>query len=111
MAAVLNIVDLVLGDDPADDGSLPVIIGANQSPIAIVQFQCRISQRIWNTILTELGANGADNHSLWSASLHDETANQHVVARLHKGARDRKSTRLNSSHVAISYAVFRLKQK
>src|SRR5690625_6794090 len=26
-------------------------------------------------------------------------------------ARDRKSTRLNSSHVAISYAVFCLKQK
>src|SRR5690625_6698957 len=27
------------------------------------------------------------------------------------GYRDRKSTRLNSSHVAISYAVFRLKKK
>src|SRR5207253_8085010 len=27
------------------------------------------------------------------------------------GARDRKSTRLNSSHVAISYAVFCLKNK
>src|SRR5207253_7941689 len=31
-------------------------------------------------------------------------------ARLH-AARDRKSTRLNSSHVAISYAVFCLKKK
>src|SRR5690625_5319031 len=32
---------------------------------------------------------------------------------LHNGAqpRDRKSTRLNSSHVAISYAVFCLKKK
>src|SRR5690625_1289086 len=29
----------------------------------------------------------------------------------HDGARDRKSTRLNSSHVAISYAVFCLKKK
>src|SRR5690349_23051885 len=28
-----------------------------------------------------------------------------------KGARDRKSTRLNSSHVEISYAVFCLKKK
>src|SRR5439155_26981508 len=28
-----------------------------------------------------------------------------------KDARDRKSTRLNSSHVAISYAVFCLKKK
>src|SRR5207253_9051999 len=31
--------------------------------------------------------------------------------RLHRRARDRKSTRLNSSHVAISYAVFCLKKK
>src|SRR5690606_40052256 len=29
----------------------------------------------------------------------------------HKGLRDRKSTRLNSSHVKISYAVFCLKKK
>src|SRR5699024_11264424 len=28
-----------------------------------------------------------------------------------KGSRDRKSTRLNSSHVSISYAVFCLKKK
>src|SRR5215510_15285954 len=32
--------------------------------------------------------------------------------RVHRGVRpDRKSTRLNSSHVAISYAVFCLKKK
>src|SRR6267378_844219 len=30
---------------------------------------------------------------------------------LHAGSRDRKSTRLNSSHVEISYAVFCLKKK
>src|SRR5438874_12995259 len=30
---------------------------------------------------------------------------------LRRGARDRKSTRLNSSHVEISYAVFCLKKK
>src|SRR5207253_3563561 len=30
---------------------------------------------------------------------------------IHKRRRDRKSTRLNSSHVAISYAVFCLKKK
>src|SRR5207253_6648571 len=32
-------------------------------------------------------------------------------AQLREGERDRKSTRLNSSHVAISYAVFCLKKK
>src|SRR2546427_9094389 len=37
-----------------------------------------------------------------------------AIARLHQGnvfARDRKSTRLNSSHSQISYAVFCLKKK
>src|SRR5438067_6780128 len=33
------------------------------------------------------------------------------VAMAQKYARDRKSTRLNSSHVSISYAVFCLKKK
>src|SRR5215510_3494675 len=33
------------------------------------------------------------------------------MARARAGWRDRKSTRLNSSHVAISYAVFCLKKK
>src|SRR5690625_5675573 len=33
------------------------------------------------------------------------------VARAAEAAQDRKSTRLNSSHVAISYAVFCLKKK
>src|SRR5690625_5321232 len=36
-------------------------------------------------------------------------AAENVAESLTKGMRDRKSTRLNSSHVAISYAVFCLK--
>src|SRR5437870_6283141 len=35
----------------------------------------------------------------------------HAARRRDRPARDRKSTRLNSSHVAISYAVFCLKKK
>src|SRR5256885_11947183 len=35
----------------------------------------------------------------------------HPVARTLSRARDRKSTRLNSSHLVISYAVFCLKKK
>src|SRR5689334_24445941 len=34
-----------------------------------------------------------------------------AVARRSRGLRDRKSTRLNSSHSSISYAVFCLKKK
>src|SRR2546430_10123796 len=43
----------------------------------------------------------------------DEHAPEHVgeVAHLFGGERDRKSTRLNSSHSQISYAVFCLKKK
>src|SRR5256885_11193355 len=33
------------------------------------------------------------------------------VEQLHSAGRDRKSTRLNSSHLVISYAVFCLKKK
>src|SRR3989442_9897781 len=35
----------------------------------------------------------------------------HLIAKMILGYRDRKSTRLNSSHVRISYAVFCLKKK
>src|SRR2546426_6611872 len=34
-----------------------------------------------------------------------------ILSRIFYGARDRKSTRLNSSHLVISYAVFCLKKK
>src|SRR5436190_2107513 len=87
VTAVLDFLHLVMGDNPADDGSLPVIIRGNQSASAIVQFQDRISQWIGNAILTELRANGADNHSLGLSALHNKATNHHVVARLHKGAR------------------------
>src|SRR5215510_16269225 len=36
----------------------------------------------------------------------DDEVSAQLLLRLGKGAGDRKSTRLNSSHVAISYAVF-----
>src|SRR5256885_12957770 len=41
------------------------------------------------------------------AADHHEQADQHEA----HGQRDRKSTRLNSSHLVISYAVFCLKKK
>src|SRR5690625_7385055 len=42
--------------------------------------------------------------SRWPAHLNERPQRMHPL-------RDRKSTRLNSSHVAISYAVFCLKKK
>src|SRR5436309_2572183 len=38
ITAVLDFLHLVVGDDPADDRSLPIIIAANQSARTIVQF-------------------------------------------------------------------------
>src|SRR5437660_7875559 len=87
VTAVLDFLHLVMGDNSADDSSLPVIVSANQSASAIVQFQCWILQWIGNAKLTELRANGADNHSLWFGPLNNEPSNHHVVARLHKGTR------------------------
>src|SRR5688500_19530270 len=49
-----------------------------------------------------------------SAALGHQLADERErVVRLlaHEGAEDRKSTRLNSSHLVISYAVFCLKKK
>src|SRR5436309_12664429 len=43
--------------------------------------------------------------------LREEKRIEQVVLDRHAVARDRKSTRLNSSHVKISYAVFCLKKK
>src|SRR5438034_978354 len=63
VTAVLDFLHLVVGDNSADDSSLPVIIRGNQSSSAIVQFQRWILQWIGNAKLTELRANGADNHS------------------------------------------------
>src|SRR2546429_122892 len=87
VAAVYDILDLVLGDNPADDRSLPIIVAANQRSSAVVQFQCGISHWIRNAILTELRANGANNYPLWVSALHDKPANHHVVAGLNKSAR------------------------
>src|SRR5690625_6756562 len=47
--------------------------------------------------------------SLWCAAHYKEKTGSYVYSRRLKI--DRKSTRLNSSHVAISYAVFCLKKK
>src|SRR5437773_7023187 len=55
VAAVYDILNLVVSDNSADDCSLPVIIRGNQSSGAVVQFQRRISQGVRYAILTELG--------------------------------------------------------
>src|SRR5207244_13514038 len=61
----------------------------------------------WNSNTTDLhNGSVADSFKLlwpWIRSCH--------INELHKDSTDRKSTRLNSSHQIISYAVFCLKKK
>src|SRR5687768_18308275 len=52
---------------------------------------------------------GADGTDAWNTA--DATAQLFEEGRRAFGRRDRKSTRLNSSHGYISYAVFCLKKK
>src|SRR5436190_11487964 len=87
MPAVSDRVHLVVGDNSADDCSLPVIIRGNQSACAVMQVQCRISQYIGDPKVCELGTNGAHNHRLWSAPLNNESTDHHVIACLHKAPR------------------------
>src|SRR5882762_9700987 len=84
MPTVLDLGDLIGGDNPADDRSLPVIIRGNQSPCTVVQLQCGISQYIGNAKWSELRTNATYDHRLWSGPLNNEPANHHVSARLNK---------------------------
>src|SRR4029077_20546030 len=58
----------------------------DQCAIAIVQLERCIGEWIWNSVSTELRANGTNDHSLRSCALNNETAYHHVTARLNKAA-------------------------
>src|SRR6266540_4763294 len=66
------------------------------------------------TIRTDPGANAPTTPSLDTVAV-PSFEDRHVTVRSVSGmpvrTRDRKSTRLNSSHITISYAVFCLKKK
>src|SRR5437773_8621658 len=76
---------------------------------------------VWKKGLLREGASGWDEaqkamlQTGWVdnkiLSLGDEVYATRYVRRRRPGKRDRKSTRLNSSHITISYAVFCLKKK
>src|SRR4051812_49976321 len=62
--------------------------------------------------VTEGGGRGAREGTGDAGVERSESAGAHVDVEVqHLRRRDRKSTRLNSSHMSISYAVFCLKKK
>src|SRR5437870_6827596 len=73
-------------------------------------FYCYADHRDLHSFPTRRSSDLADRHNLVVVAVQDQ--GRHVDPLQVPGeVRDRKSTRLNSSHVAISYAVFCLKKK
>src|SRR5207302_3996750 len=71
----------------------------------------------FNVYTTDLGEEGIDLGKIYDYDLIlldlnlPDMSGSEVLRTLRVGRLDRKSTRLNSSHVKISYAVFCLKKK
>jgi hypothetical protein len=86
MAAVLNVANLMLGDNSADYRGLPVIIGSNKCSVPLCSSNIGLANGIGDPILRELRANGTNDHPLWSLSLNNKTANHHVLTGLNKAA-------------------------
>src|SRR5262245_62662557 len=86
-----------------------------QSSVCVVLTSCRSNDfgwcTLWHVVQLSLRASCAlPSHPAWLPRLWHE---RHVwfTSSADALARDRKSTRLNSSHLGISYAVFCLKKK
>src|SRR5439155_2642587 len=88
--------------------ALPIFGG----PSYVDAMQTRMRLTTGRTISYALGLTVADYHGSREVSHSGSTAGyQTFLARFpEQQVSDRKSTRLNSSHVAISYAVFCLKK-
>src|SRR5690625_6568993 len=69
----------------------------------LLHYQSQLRERFRNTAL---------KHRTWQIAMDgSQKLPQRLLYTLRDQLRDRKSTRLNSSHVAISYAVFCLEKK
>src|SRR3712207_8384925 len=73
-------------------------------------FRSQLGDRVWVAEIDDALADTAAFSDAYGVPL-EASANCVVVAARRAGQTDRKSTRLNSSHANISYAVFCLKKK
>src|SRR5437870_7579710 len=79
-------------------------------PELFVERLCRNVSQIEINLVLAIGAKAIETH-LKDLARGNIAGDQIAVSRIFLLEKDRKSTRLNSSHVAISYAVFCLKKK
>src|SRR5699024_12065450 len=83
-------------------------------PIFLVQKP--LGDQLAHRLLCQIGVDGAGAVAQQGGEVMDQAGFAALENKSHGGAlfgadQDRKSTRLNSSHVSISYAVFCLKKK
>src|SRR5690554_7092755 len=102
--------------------AIEIAQGKNQQmiePIHILKAIMIVGDNVTSFLFNKLGVNShnlekvvdAEIESLPRVSGGDPMLGRETNAVFQKAAEDRKSTRLNSSHVRISYAVFCLKKK
>src|SRR6266496_2715748 len=107
--------DLVDPDDPRSDTLLTVIIKAVFSDKELTNKNARWAQSVVETIFDTNYLSpkiDADIIESWTEALTDTATDTEMeLVNILVYVLDRKSTRLNSSHVEISYAVFCLKKK
>src|SRR5690554_7520578 len=79
--------------------------------VATPSYATRYHKTIREQIMTDLPAYLSDSAKVDSAAIKPLPSSRKIYVQGSRPDLDRKSTRLNSSHVRISYAVFCLKKK
>src|SRR5690606_40922381 len=100
-----------------NDDDIALLVQSNSSVIHCPESNLKLAsgfcpvERLWSAgVNVAIGTDGAASNN--NLDLLGETRTAALLAKaVAQSARDRKSTRLNSSHVKISYAVFCLKKK
>src|SRR5438477_7857260 len=78
---------------------------------ACLALWCEILKQVPGAQLRVVGVPGRSAEDVFRKCIESHGVDPRRIETLARIARDRKSTRLNSSHMSISYAVFCLKKK
>src|SRR5205807_8729501 len=97
------------GDWNVQDGQRLVVMKPRRKRHAVAL----VVHRLRRERVTDSQTAAAEDLAAKTAGIHDgaDVGDGRVINQLHRSGLDRKSTRLNSSHLVISYAVFCLKKK